>query len=581
VLAAASATALLFAILLAAILQPASAQEAKQATTPQSSKILSHSNTVLVPVVVSDKRGNHVHGLTRDEFEVREDGKPQSIVSFEEVTANSKPIQRAAALPNTFTNQVGGQQAKGLQIIAIDLINTPFAHQADSRKALIDFLSKSTAGENLVALVVLDHHGVRLIHNFTTDRAVLVSAIQKVQSRLTARDKTTLDVHMSSQDTGSEDDAEAAQLTVILAGASAPPGIAAMASAGAAAQAKMDVAKESLDGGLTLQFLQQVAQYFAAVPGRKSMIWASTGFRLMQNPIPGGFGRGSGPEDWQRTVQAFEDADIAVYPVDTGGLMATPRAMTVGPLTGGPGVGGSIPARGAAMSGFEAGLATDPVQAKHDTLNQIAERTGGQALYNSNDLEDLLRRAMQDSAQYYVLAYSASDKTKEGWRKLDVRVRHEGVQVRSRSGYFFTKAAADPETTRQADELMAVTSSLEFTALPLTVSWGQLEPAGANRKVHFTIVIPPGAAEIDSDHANHLSLDFLALATDGGGQQAGKTTQRLDRTLPAAGATQIQANGITYANALTLAPGAYTVHVAVRDNLTGRIGSVVAPLKVE
>ena len=233
------------------------------------------------------------------------------------------------------------------------------------------------------------------------------------------------------------------------------------------------------------------------------------------------------------------------------------------------------------MNAYEAGIANDPIQGKHETLRLMAERTGGQALYNSNDLEDLLRRAMHDSTQYYVLAYSTADKEKTGWRKLDVKVHHEGVQVRSRSGYFFTKAAADPETTRQADELMAVTSSLEFTALPMTVSWGQSETAGTNRKVHFTIVIPPGVAEIDSDHANHLSLDFLALATDGGGQQAGKTTQRLDRTLPPAGARQIQSNGITYANALTLAPGAYTVHVAVRDNLTGRIGSVVAPLKVE
>ncbi|MGH9703983.1 MAG: VWA domain-containing protein, partial [Candidatus Acidiferrales bacterium] len=535
----------------------AAAQNPAPAAPQKPAKLASRSNAVLVPVVVTDKRGNHIRGLTRDEFEIREDGKPQTIQSFEEITANPKPIERAAnSLPYTFSNQIGDQQAKGLQIIAIDLINTPFAHQADARKALIDFLSKSAAGENLVALVVIDHAGVHLIHNFTADRAVLVSAIQKVQSRLSARDKTSLDIHMSTMDTNSEDDAEAAQLSVILAGAAASdsaPGIATMAATAAAAQAKMDLAKESQDGGLTLQCLRQVAQYFAAVPGRKSMIWASTGFRLMQNSIPGGFGRGSTPEEWQRTVQSLEDADIAVYPVDVGGFGATARAMTAGPIsdTAGPSGSGNIHARSASLSSFEAGLATDPIQARHDTLRQMAELTGGQALYNSNDLEDLLRRATQDSTQYYLLAYSIGEKEKEGWRKLDVKVHHEGVQVRSRSGFFFSNAAADPESARQADEITALTSSLQFTSLPITATWGKTEPAGASRKIHFTIVIPPGAAEVDTEKENHISLDFLALATNPLGEESGKTTQRLDRKLPAAGATQIESNGITYANTLT------------------------------
>ncbi len=574
---ASSASAFLFAILICSPSHIASAQDTEQTGTRQPAKIVTHANTVLVPVVVTDKRGNHLHGLTRDEFEVREDGKLQPILSFEEVTANSKTIEPVKSQPNFFTNQLAEQQAKGLQIITLDLINTSFGHQADSRKAVIDFLSKSVAGKNLVALVVIDRGGVHLVHNFTSDRAVLVSAIQKVQSQLTSRDTHTLNIGNMAKisktnpiDTGGEDDAEAAQLSAILAGGSS------------AAEARIDLGRESQDGLLTLKCLQQVAQYFAAVPGRKSLIWVSTGFRMLQSQMSGGFGRGPTPEDWQRTVHALQLADIAVYSVDLGGLLATTRAVTSTPVNNpGSSTDGGVAARSTALQASEMGLTTDPIQAKHDTLNQMAEKTGGQALYNSNDLDDLLRRAMQDSADYYLLAYPASDRQKDGWRKLDVKVHHEGVQVRSRSGFFFTNAASDPDATRQADELMAVTSALEFTSLPITASWDKTEPNGLNRNIHFSILIPAGATEIDFDHENHIFLDFLVLATDLSGKDVGKITQRLDRKLPPAGVTQIRENGITYANLLTLAPGAYSVHIVVRDNMTGRMGSIVAPLKVD
>jgi hypothetical protein len=57
-------------------------------------------------------------------------------------------------------------------------------------------------------------------------------------------------------------------------------------------------------------------------------------------------------------------------------------------------------------------------------------------------------------------------------------------------------------------------------------------------------------------------------------------TQRLERTLPPAAVSQVESGGLTYANSLNLPPGDYTVHLVVRDNQSGKIGSVVAQLKV-
>ncbi len=573
------------AILLAGMIAPVAAQQ----NTP--TKLTTSINTVLVPVVVTDKQGNHVKGLTRDDFEIKEDGKAQQVLSFQEMIAESKPVERADSIPYTFTNKVISESPKNMQIIAMDLINTTFSNQAEARTGLLNFLEKSVSEDSLMALVVFYPNGVHLIHNFTSDRSVLADAIKKLQGRPTSRD-----VGLE----GSEVDAEAAMIDAFINGANANGLITGNGNANAqiglsraaAGAAQIDAQIQAREGLMTLECMQQVAQYFSDVPGRKSLVWASSGFRFSANATGTTTGKGATAEEWQKTVRSLQDANIAVYPIDVSGLIGTTTAARAGQefsktvannlaTASSSGGDGGVAGRSMAMEGYEAGLTQDPIQAKHDTMRNVADWTGGQPFYNSNDLENLFRRAGQDSSQYYMLTYSTTDKGKDGWRKIEVKVRRDGVQVRSRSGFFFSKALRDPDASRQTDELLAVTSMLNFTSLPITVTWQNTEPGTPNRKVHFQIVLPPGATEIDAEHENHINLDFLAIANNQAGQEAGKITQRLDRKLPPAGVTQIQASGITYANTISLPPGQYKVHVAVRDNLTGKIGSVIAPLTVQ
>lgn len=561
----------LFAILFLSVLTPGAAQE-----NTATNKLASRTNLVLVPVVVTDKKGVHIRGLKKDDFDVKEDGKVQPLASFEEISANADPIQRAALPPNAFTNEVTDEHPKELEIIALDLLNTPFTSQAQARQGLIEFLSKSVNENSLLALVVFQSNHVRMIHNFTTDRAVLTATIKKLQGSLTARDKLT------NGDVAGDADTEAAQIEAIFSGFGADT----TQIAGARAQARgiasqFDASRERQAGMETLECLQQVAQYFSAVPGRKSLIWASTGFRFAFGSTTGDFVRGSTPADWQQTVHALHDANIAVYPVDVGGLIPIAPNAKIAIDMPVPGSNNDVRARSGALEAVSAGMFEDPTASKHDTMRAIADMTGGEAFYNNNDLENLFRQASLDSSQYYVLTYYTAEKGKDGWRKIDVKVHQDGVHIRSRNGFFFTKAVRNPESSQQMEEAMAVRSSLNFTELPIRGMWQQIEPDGKNRKVHFTLSIPPGAVTIDTDHGNHFSLDFLIVATDAQGQEAGKISQRVDRQLPPAGASQIQANGITYPNVLTLLPGEYSVHLAVRDNITGKIGSVVVPLKVE
>jgi len=554
------------------ILSPAVAQD----TTP---KFIVRTDVVLVPVVVTDKHGNHVPGMTAGDFEVKHDGKEQKVASLEEITSEATPAQRMTGSPRFFTNQVIAQHQKKLVIIALDLFNTSLAGRSEARRGLVKFLSNLVDENTLLALVVFHRNGVSMIHNFTSDPAILIAAIKKLQASPSPEESRTLNVRGDVPTI----DAEVADLAAILQGTAGgdagPQTIAGAISTMRASEATMDLSFQHEAGLVTLEEFQQVAQYFGSVPGRKSLIWASSGFNFAMGTIAGEATRGSTGEDWQRTVRVLQDANIAVYPVDVSGL-ATISPSKSDVYDNLP-PGGSIAGRSAVLQGVEAGVFSDPSAAKHETMQTVADRTGGVPFYNMNNSDELFRRAIFDSTQYYMLTFATKDISKDGWHKIEVKAKREGTQVRYRTGFFVTKDMRNPDLTRQTDELMAATSALNFTMLPVSGNWQQIEPDGNKRKVHFALNVPPGVTTIDAEHENHINMDFLAMARNAGGHDVAHVSQRLDRKLPAAGVNQIEGNGLTYVNALTLPPGEYRVVFVVRDNLIGRIGSVFSQLKVE
>ena len=151
-----------------------------------SATITSRSELVVVPVVVTDKRGDHLAKLSKDDFRIEEDGKAQPIARFEEVNATTTPMKRAAApLPNSFTNEViGDPTSRLLVIIALDFLNTTFSDEVFARRALLKYLSESVRENTLVSLVTIDQTGLHQIHDFTTDTAVLVAALKRASGGL-------------------------------------------------------------------------------------------------------------------------------------------------------------------------------------------------------------------------------------------------------------------------------------------------------------------------------------------------------------------------------------------------------------
>jgi hypothetical protein len=270
--------------------------------------------------------------------------------------------------------------------------------------------------------------------------------------------------------------------------------------------------------------------------------------------------------------QLLNDANIAVYPVDARGLFAggldasdpTPKRVSSRMIVG----------RLNSRMNFN----TSVLQ----TMDSFAEMTGGRAFYNTNDLEHAFASASEDSSSYYLLGfYRRSGDDKPGWRRLTVKVPKHGLKVRARSGYFVNPRSSAPADHYQ-DLTIALSSPLDFIALPMALEWQPLTPGGDALKVPFILEIAFKLPELARGDPYHLNFVVAAVARNEKGEPGGHLAQTVDLHLAADASASNPDRVVRIQGKLELrARGEYTVRVAVRDNFSGQIGSLIAPVKVE
>jgi hypothetical protein len=221
-------------------------------------------------------------------------------------------------------------------------------------------------------------------------------------------------------------------------------------------------------------------------------------------------------------------------------------------------------------------------------MNSFADATGGRAFYNTNDLEKAFERASDDSSSYYLLGYyRGPDDTKPGWRKLKVKVNRSGLSLRTRSGYFVTAKSAQLPAGGDNDVKVALRAPMDFTGIPLAVRWETPDPTKpaqveqGKKQAIFNVMIARNGLFIDPADNNHMQFELVAVARTATGETAANFAQTIDAHPKPETLQKLDQGGLTYRNQLQLAPGEYSVRFVVRDMLGNRVGSVLAPLKVE
>jgi VWFA-related protein len=567
-------TALLW--LLAAAAAAAPQAEPRPAQRPGSTATLPAVRTELVQidVVVTGKDGGCVSGLAPGDFEVLEDGKPQSLSHFAVEARPGLRVEDAApstpdAAPAPAPAPEPGAPRGRFFVLAVDDLHTAPGNVAEARRAMTRFVDEQVSDDDLVALATTSGTA-GVFQDFTRDKAALRRAIARVQSRYEPVEPGGAPYLSEYQaELIDRSDAEALNLAVreILQTEDYLGEVGAREKA--YSQARRMVFEIMARTGRALTMIQGLVQGLAPLPGRKVVVLASDGFLI-------GLGAAENRAfDVRKITDAATRSGVVLYALDTRGLLADVP-------------GGDASFKGPAVlnaPGARQSLQTRGNEAQRQALNALAEDTGGFLVRNTNDLSQGLGRILRDNEVYYLLAYEPTNGARDGkFRKIEVRLRSRpGLRVRTRSGYFApddrkAAKAESPEALREREIGQALGSLFPLEGVPMRMSadFIDLPPAGSQAVIRTQLDVS-GVPFVPADGRYSADLEIAGAVYDETGHLVGEVTgERAQLSLTEETYRRATTDGLTVQKTVALPPGRYQVRMAAREGTRSLLGSASA-----
>ena len=532
----------LSAALIAAIaLNPAARQASPQ--PPQAPTFRVAVDYVELDAVVTDRDGKFVRDLTKEDFEVLEDGKPQNVTAF---TLVDLPVRRPAPLaaqgtpvePDVRTN--AGVFNGRVMVLVLDDLLVDAKRSLKVRTLAKDFINKHVSENDLVA--VLNTGRSSASQNFTNNRALLLAAVDRfIGTRLQSIALATMEEFQRS------------------------------------GQAKDPYAQERpMRTRDALGRLKNAAEYLASVRGRrKALIWFSEGVDFnLDDPM-------------ERDAPVVRDAMAAVmgtaqragvifYGIDPRGLGAALDDNT----------GISLPEDLQSPIGMQQVLSE--VRATQGSLHTISNETGGFAIVGGGDINDHFGRIVDENSSYYLLGYYPSSDKKDGKaRALDVRVKRPGLRVRSRKGYTAPRSATSNRSAAAAanaasPELRsAIESPIPLGAVPMRVFAAPFLGPSKNGAVAIILEFEPSGFRFQEQGGTfNENLEILIVPVNAEGKALDGARDEAPLKLSPKSYELVRANGIRLARRLDLPPGRYQLHIAAQSGNSKAVGALNYDLDV-
>jgi VWFA-related protein len=545
--------------LLCAVPKSHAQQQQQQGQVQQAGKdqfTLSISTQLVVEnVVVKDKDGKDILGLTEKDFAVTEDNVPQtiSVFRFEKLDDTAPPpiaatvTQGAPApaandagkapvllvqpqIPTQITPPSPGDaryENRRLLVMFFDLMNIS---PPDALRAFTNaekFIRTLMKGPDLVAIMAFTNGSVKVLQDFTNDKDALDAILQKL-------------MYPDDNDNLTAD------------------------TSGAFGQDAGEFNLFNTDRQLAA--LQTAVNMLKTINEKKSLIYFASGIRLNGT---------DNQAQLNATTNAANRANVSFFPVDARGLVASmPLGDATRPSPGGVG----------AFNGSTAMASITNFQRSQDSLYALASDTGGKAMLDNNDLAAGIVQAEQSITSYYVIGYYSANQNLDGkYRKVKVTLKEtQSAKLDYRQGYFAGKTFAKYTTAdkeRQLEDALMLGDPITDLTIAMELNYFQL-----NRAEYFvpvTLKIPGSELALaKSGGAERTLIDFIGEIRDDYGSPIQNLREKVDIKLSGESANELQHHPIEYDTGFTLLPGKYQIKVLARDSETGRIGTYQAKFVV-
>lgn len=549
---------------------------------------------VQLDVVVTDKKGRVVSGLSKTDFELFENGKKQQINFFEYVEAakgRQAPGQVTPPEPQPEPSPQGLSAGDVRRIFAfvVDDLTIRIEDLFYLRQMLTNFVDNQMQPNDLVA-IVRTIGGKGLLQQFTTEKALLRRAIEAL----------TPSTHPLSQ----FNNPAMPRVTTAPAPASDTGELVPLEVLGAGGES-IDVASPNQDTNMALRASMSLAtasfliDSMKQLPGRKSLVLISGGLPVLSGQgteasAPGLPAAGS-PNVEAGAIAYFLNvladnatrAGVAIHTLDLRGLEAYRAVATFEETPGKSMVSTGTPGNTGGLGDFgrtadESMLGRSPTDS-HFGLRWLSSATGGVSMLKRNDLEAGLGEIVAASDGYYLLAYTPSDsKFDNKFRKVEIKVKGEGLKVYSRRGYFAReeKAPAGP-ATKQDELLAAIRSPLARRDIDLDAMLLYKATAARDGAIDIHLVISPAKLKFEAVNGKQQTeFDVAGFVFDQLGKLRGGFSETITAGLTPDEFKKVSTGGLDYAANTNLPPGVYQVRLAVRDKKANTIGTLSRYLEI-
>ncbi|HEY7285069.1 MAG TPA: VWA domain-containing protein [Vicinamibacterales bacterium] len=513
-------------------------------------------NYVEIDAIVRDAQGNFVRNLTKEDFQVTEDGHQQSLSIFTPVDipiehADPPLYAKASIPPDVVSNRTPFEGR--MFVLVLDDVNTRFYRTQRARAAARLFVERYVGANDLVAVVNTGGNN-KAMQDFTSNHQLLLAAIDHAMGSGT-------------------DSATSAQLKDYYNNRDVPGG-----GGNSTMNADFNELERMNQARNTLTTLRNVSEFLSGMRGRrKAVVWFSEGINYdISNPVKNRYASDI-LEAEKNVIAAATRSNVSIYGVDPRGLTSgMDDSIEIGSFADDNSIGPTN--------------LQDELRDAQDSLRMLSDETGGFAAINKNDFRDAFARIQQDSSSYYVLGYYPTNEKRDGkFRNIQVRVNKPGVTVRARKGYVAPRGKAESAKATSGKDATspdlrdALQSPVPISGLTLATFAAPFRGTAPNDAIAMAIEIDGSKLQFKQSpeglFQSDLEISLFASDTSNNKIKDGARDVINLKLRPQTHAA-VSKGTFRVVRRIQLPPGKYQLRVGVREAETGRLGTVLYDLDV-